>query len=271
MPGVRNEMGQVRVGIGGWNYEPWRKTFYPPGTAHSRELDYASRQVSSIEVNGTFYRLQNPKVFAKWRDATPPDFIFSVKAPRFIVQRKDLSSAGTAVERFIASGISELGSKLGPLLWQLAPTKRFDARELDDFLALLPAAADKLALRHALEVRHQSFMTTECLDILRKHQVALVYEDDAAYPGCSDLTSTFVYARLRRSSASVITGYALASLKQWARRVQAWAAGKEPTGLPRIGPPAKGRPCPRDVFVYFINGAKERAPAAAQRLISLLK
>ncbi len=270
-----SEAGRVRVGIGGWNYEPWRQTFYPPGTAQSRELDYASRQVTSIEVNGTFYRLQKPEVFAKWRDATPEDFMFSLKAPRFIVQRSDLASAEAAVERFISSGIQELDSKLGPILWQLAPTKRFDAIEIDAFLDMLPASVGKLPIRHALEVRHESFKTPEFLDILREHGVAAVYVDDATYPGFSDLTSTFVYARLRRSSASVATGYSQDALAQWARRARTWAKGKEPTDLPRIArkPKKAERPItlvPRDVYIYFISGAKERNPAAARKLISML-
>ena len=262
--------GRVRVGIGGWTYEPWRTTFYPPGTVQSRELDYASRHVTSIEINGTFYRLQKPQVFAKWHDATPQGFVFSVKAPRFIVQRKDLSSAGTAVERFMSSGIAELKSKLGPILWQLAPTKKFNANELDAFLALLPPTADGLPLRHALEVRHASFMESEFLEIARKHHVAVVYEDDATHPGFADLTSAFVYARLRRSIASIETGYSLQDLKRWSRRVNTWATGKEPADLPRVGPKSKAAALPRDVFIYFINGAKERAPAGAQKLISIL-
>jgi uncharacterized protein YecE (DUF72 family) len=260
----------IRVGIGGWTYEPWRTTFYPEGTVQSRELDYASRHVSSIEINGTFYRLQKPAVFAKWRDATPDGFMFSIKAPRFIVQRKDLASAATAIERFISSGIAELKTKMGPILWQLAPTKKFDAREIDDFLTLLPGTVDKLPLRHALEVRNVSFMNREFLEIARKHRVAIVYEDDDTHPGAADLTSTFVYARLRRSNASILTGYAPDDLKRWSRRAKTWALGKEPTDLPRIAPKPKAVATPRDVFIYFINGAKERAPAAAQKLLALL-
>jgi len=269
MPAAKSP-GRIRIGMGGWNYEPWRKTFYPPGMPQTRELEYASLRVTSIEINGTFYRLQKPDVFAKWHDATPQEFMFSVKAPRFIVQRKDLASAGTAVERFMASGIDELGLKLGPILWQLSPTKKFDAQELDQFLALLPPKVHKLPLRHALEVRHASFLNREFLDILRRHRVALVYEDDAMYPGTADLTSSFIYARLRRSAASVITGYSLTALKQWSRRAETWARGGEPPGLPRIAPKPKAARSPRDVFIYFINGAKERAPTAAQKLISLL-
>jgi uncharacterized protein YecE (DUF72 family) len=260
----------IRVGIGGWTYEPWRKTFFPAEIAQSRELEYASRQVTSIEINGTFYGLQKPSVFAKWHDATPEAFIFSVKAPRFIVQRKDLGSAGTALERFLSSGITELKSKLGPILWQLADTKAFNAEEITTFLSLLPSTADRLPLRHALEVRHASFLTREFLEIARKHGTAVVYEDDAVHAGFADVTSTFVYARLRRSVASCATGYSLAALKQWAARARTWAKGGEPTDLPRVAPKVRAAGMPRDVFIYFINGAKERAPAAARKLISLL-
>lgn len=261
----------IRVGIGGWSFEPWRKTFYPPGTPQSRELDYASRHVTSIEVNSTFYRLQKPEVFAKWRDSTPSEFMFSVKAPRFIVNRRDLASAEAAIKHFIDSGIANLGSKLGPILWQLSPTKRFDADELDAFLTMLPAVVGQLPLRHALEIRHATFMTPEFLDILRKHGVAGVYADDPSYPCFADLSSTFVYARLRSSSSSIVTGYSRDALQQWTRRARTWAGGTEPTDLPRIEPrKLKRHAAPRDVFVYFINGAKERNPAAARRLISML-
>ena len=262
--------GMIRVGIGGWNYAPWRQTFYPAGTVQSRELEYASRHVTSIEINGTFYRLQRPEVFAKWHDATPEDFLFSVKAPRFIVQRKELAGADAGVERFLSSGIAELKAKLGPILWQLAPTKKFDAKDLDAFLSLLPATVGTRPLRHALEVRHVSFLNREFLDIARKHDVAAVYEDDATHPGFADVTSSFVYARLRRCTAPVTTGYSLDALKRWSRHARAWAAGKEPTGLPRIAPKPKSTAVSRDVFVYFINGAKERAPAGAQKMLSIL-
>ncbi|HTB68850.1 MAG TPA: DUF72 domain-containing protein [Steroidobacteraceae bacterium] len=269
--GVPPDKGHIRVGIGGWNYEPWRKTFYPAEVTQSRELEYASRHVTSIEINGTFYGLQKPTVFAKWHDSTPESFMFSIKAPRFIVQRKDLASAGTAIERFVSSGITELKAKLGPILWQLADTKGFDPKEIESFLSLLPATAGKLQLRHALEVRHGSFLNRQFLAIARQRGVAVVYEDDATHPGFADLTSAFVYARLRRSTASCATGYSLASLKQWARRAQAWASGKEPTDLPRVAAVRSAAGQPRPVFIFFINGAKERAPAAARKLISLLE
>jgi len=262
----------VRVGIGGWSYAPWRQTFYPPGTVQTRELDYASRQVTSIEINGTFYRLQTPEVFAHWHDSTPDDFVFSLKAPRFIVQRKTLAGADAALQRFLSSGITELKSKLGPILWQLAPTRIFDPGDLDSFLTLLPDTLGRRPLRHALEVRHASYMNREFLSIARQHKVAVVCEDDATHPVLADLTSSFVYARLRRCRATLPTGYGLADLKRWSRRARTWVQGGEPKDLPRIEPRSESRTkvIPRDVFIYFINGAKERAPAAARKLITIL-
>ncbi len=268
-PSLANR-ADIRVGIGGWNFEPWRKTFYPADIPKSRELEYASRQVTSIEINGTFYGLQKPPVFAKWHDSTPESFLFSIKAPRFIVQRKDLASAGTSVDRFLASGLTELKSKLGPILWQLADTKAFDPVETDRFLSLLPATLDGLPLRHALNVRHASFLNPEFVHIAHKHGVAVVYKDDTTHPRLADLTSTFVYARLRRSTASCATGYPLPALKKWALRAQTWAMGKEPADLARVADIPKATGKPRQVFIYFINGAKEQAPAAARKLISVI-
>jgi uncharacterized protein YecE (DUF72 family) len=269
-PPAPRRPGRIRVGIGGWNYEPWRGTFYPAGTPQSQELGYASRHVTSLEINGTFYRLQKPAVFAKWRESTPDGFQFSIKAPRFIVNRKDLASAGTVVARFISSGVTELQSKLGPILWQLSPTKQFDSGEIKEFLALLPSSADGLPLKHALEVRHPSFLNAEFLGIAREHRVAVVVEDDETYQTCADLTSSFVYARLRRSAAAVATGYTTAALKRWAERAKTWARGEEPADLPRIAAKAATPMRARDVFIYFINGAKERAPAAARKLLTYL-
>lgn len=263
--------GHVRVGIGGWSYEPWRETFYPAGVAKKNELEYASRKVTAIEINSTFYRLQTPQVFAKWRDATPDDFIFCLKAPRFIVQRKVLAEAGSGIERFVSSGIAQLGAKLGPLLWQLAPAHSFDATDLQHFLALLPDEAEGHKLRHALEVRHESFMNADFLTMARKRGVAVVFEDDKDYPGFADLTANFVYSRLRRSVSTEKTGYSPAALKQWAQRARTWARGEDPEDLPKVEKKTAAKSGERDVFIFFINGAKERAPAAAMQLISLLK
>lgn len=265
-----SRQGRIRAGIGGWNYEPWRETFYPAAVTRKDELAYASRQVTAIEINSTFYRLQKPHVFAGWRDATPDDFMFSVKAPRYIAQRAVLADAQPYVERFIGSGVMELGTKLGPLLWQLAPNQQFEADDLRHFLEFLPHEANGVPLRHALEVRHQSFATPEFLDIARANQVAVVFEDDQKHPGFADLTGDFVYARLRRSLASEATGYSVTAIQNWVRRARTWVQGDEPTDLPRIDEETVAEARPRDVFVFFINGAKERAPAAAMKFIEEL-
>lgn len=261
--------GRIRVGIGGWSYEPWRETFYPASVTKKDELEYASRKVTAIEINSTFYRLQKPEVFAKWRDATPEDFMFSIKAPRFIAQRRVLAEAGPHLQRFIESGITELGAKLGPLLWQLDPKHPFRADDMQAFLDLLPARADGLKLRHALEVRHESFATPAFLELARERNVTVVLEDDEEYPGFADATGDFIYARLRRSVGSEVTGYPVADIRRWAERAQLWAHGQEPDDLPRVSK-AHAKSAPRDVFIYFINGAKERAPGGAMKLIELL-
>jgi uncharacterized protein YecE (DUF72 family) len=265
------EQGHIRVGIGGWNYEPWRETFYPPGTPQSRELEYASRQVTAIEINGTFYRLQKPPVYAKWRDATPEHFVFSLKAPRFIVQRKELAGAGPGIERFIASGIAELGPKLGPLLWQFEPWKHFDAGDVGAFLELLPRSAGGWPLRHVIEARHKSFLSPEFLDLARKRGAGIVFVDDPKFPAFADVTADFIYARLRRCEAAIPTGYSQADLDTWASRAHSWAQGTVPADLARLEPAAETPRAPRDVFVYFINGAKEHAPAAARALLARLR
>lgn len=262
--------GRIRAGIGGWSYDPWRDTFYPATVTKKQELAYASRQVTAIEINSTFYRLQKPPVFAGWRDATPDDFVFSVKAPRYIAQRAVLADARPYVERFVGSGVLELGPKLGPLLWQLAANQQFEPDDLRRFLEFLPHEAGGLKLRHALEVRHQSFGTPEFLEIARANQVAVVFEDDQKHPGFADLTGDFVYARLRRSLSSEPAGYPLVAIQNWVRRAQTWAQGDEPTDLPRIDEETAAAVTPRDVFVFFINGAKERAPAAALRFLAEL-
>ena len=261
---------RIRAGVGGWTYEPWRETFYPSDLPKARELHYASRQLTAIEVNGTFYRLQKPETFAKWRDETPQDFIFSLKAPRYIVNRKALAEAGQYIERFLHSGLSELGEKLGPILWQLAPDYFFERTDLEPFLDALPADLNGLQLRHALEVRHETFQCEEFLDVARRRGIAAVFTDSAKQPSFADATAQFIYARLKRSSASIVTGYSNTDLEQWAARARLWAQGGEPDDLPRIER-TQGPSGPRDVFVFFIDGAKERAPAAALALLSLLR
>jgi uncharacterized protein YecE (DUF72 family) len=260
---------RLRVGIGGWTYAPWRDNFYSAGLSQAKELGYASRQVNAIEVNGTYYSTFKPPTFAKWRAETPDDFVFSLKANRFITNRRVLAEAGDSIERFITSGISELGPKLGPIVWQFMPSKIFDAEDFEAFLALLPAKVDGQTLRHVLDVRHSSFMSSDYLALARRYQCATVFCDSEEYPSFADLTGDFVYARLMRSQARLKNGYAPKALDSWADAVTTWAAGGEPAHLPRVeAAPSSGKA--RDVFVFFINGAKERAPAAATALLQRL-
>ncbi|MBC7945836.1 MAG: DUF72 domain-containing protein [Burkholderiales bacterium] len=304
--------GRIRVGIGGWTFDPWRETFYPPDLTQKRELEYASRHVTAIEINGTYYRTQKPESFARWRDETPNDFVFSLKAPRYATNRKVLAEAGESIARFMTSGLTELGDKLGPILWQFAPTKRFEPEDFAKFLALLPADIDGRRLRHVLEVRHTSFAHVDFIALARRYHAAIVFTDSNEYPSLADLTSGFVYARLVLSDASIDTGYSKDALTTWADRARIWAGGGEPADLPRVGedigqnasiaaprsshakrsggvavaspefyttplhlltptlPSKWGGSKPRDVFIFMINGAKERAPAAAQQLLSCL-
>ncbi|MES2414435.1 MAG: DUF72 domain-containing protein [Pseudomonadota bacterium] len=259
----------IRVGIGGWTFEPWRDNFFPKGLPHSRELAYASRQLNAIEVNGTYYGTLKPASFKKWHDETPDGFVFSLKATRYATNRRVLAEAGESITRFVDSGISELGNKLGPIVWQFMPGKVFDAQDFEAFLALLPAKADGLALRHVVDVRHESFMTPEFLTLARRYKVATVFADADKFPSFADLTGDFVYARLMMSDEGIATGYAAGALDAWAARAQLWAAGDAPADLPSIEEPQKQKAA-RDVFVYFINGAKERAPAAAMALLQRL-
>lgn len=259
----------IRVGIGGWTYEPWRGTFYPESLKHADELKHASSKLTSIEINGTFYRTQSAASFAKWREETPDDFVFSVKGHRAVVNKKVLAEAGEPLAWFLKSGVTALGPKLGPLLWQMAPYKRFDADDFGKFLALLPEKADGLALRHVVEVRHESFLVPEFVALLAKHNVAVVYADSDDYPAIADVTADFVYARLQRSQEKEAAGYPAKELDQWAKRAKTWAAGGVPDDLPTFGK-AKPKKAKRDAFVYMIAGDKVRAPAAAQALIARL-
>jgi uncharacterized protein YecE (DUF72 family) len=261
--------GRIRVGIGGWDFAPWRETFYPADVPQKRQLEYASRRVTSIEVNGTFYRLQTPDTFAKWRDETPDDFMFALKASRFIMNRRALATAGDAIEKFLGSGLAQLGAKLGPILWQLTPFARFDAADLEGFLKLLPSELSGLPLRHALEVRHQSFEQEACIDLIRRYNVATVLADTTKYPSFADATGDFIYARLMSAESSKPEGYDRKVLARWAERGQQWAAGDEPDDLRRIATD-KASNTQRDVFLFVINGAKERAPAAAMKILEHL-
>ena len=271
MATVNNPVNKlIRVGVGGWTFEPWRDNFFPAGWPHARELEYASRQLTAIEVNGTYYSTMKPATFAKWHDETPDGFIFSLKASRFCTNRRVLAEAGDSIQRFIGSGLSELRSKLGPVVWQFAPTKRFDAVDFEAFLKLLPASIDGRPLRHVMDVRHDSFRTPEYLALARRHRVATVFTHSADYPSFADLTGDFLYARLMSARAEVPTGYEPAALDAVAGCARCWAAGDEPAGLPRVEDPPPATGSPRDVFIFFINGAKERAPAGAMSLIERL-
>jgi uncharacterized protein YecE (DUF72 family) len=244
---------RIRVGIGGWVYPPWRGVFYPPGLPQARELGYASRQLTAIEINGTFYGRQKPESFRRWYEETPEDFVFSLKGPRYATQRPDLAAAGGSIERFFASGVLELREKLGPILWQFARWTRFDEEAFTAFLSLLPHRLDGREIRHVVEVRHDSFLLPSFAELLRRHRVAVALVDDDNYAVFEELTGDFVYARLRRCVEGEPTGYPPDALDAWAGRFrQASAEGG------------------RDCFVYFINGAKVRAPAAAQALLKQL-
>ena len=242
----------IRVGIGGWSYEPWEETFYPPKLAAAKQLEYAASKVTAIEINATFYRTQTAASFKKWATATPDGFQFSVKAPRAAVQRKDLREAAQSIEWFFNSGVGELGSKLGPIFWQMAPYKKFDADEINAYFDMLPAKLGKLKLRHAIEVRHASFTDDAFLKIARERNIAVVTVESEKHPLIVEPTADFAYARLELTQADEPTGYPKPALKKWLKT----ARDTEKSG---------------DVYLYFISGAKERNPAAAQAMIELLR
>lgn len=279
----------IRVGISGWNYPPWRKVFYPEGLPQKKELHYASRALSSIEINGSFYSLQLPTSYERWYDETPDDFVFSLKGPRFITQMKKLADVDGPVANFFASGVLALKEKLGPVLWQLPPTLGFDQDRLAAFFSMLPrttAAAVELAakheermkgrsflttdadrpVRHALEVRHSSYETPAFVDLLREHDIALVCADTAGkWPMVDDVTADFVYVRLHGADELYVSGYDDEALGRWAAKVLTWAGGGTPKDGRRLSPNAAPRRR-RDVFVYFDNDAKVRAPFDAMGL-----
>ena len=260
----------IRVGIGGWTFEPWRDNFYPAKWPHKRELEYASRHVTAIEINGTYYSSFKPATWVNWRDTVPDDFVFAVKASRYCTTRKVLADAGESVQRFVGQGLTELGPKLGPILWQFMPTRRFDPDDIAKFLALLPREQDGVALRHAVQARHESFGCPAFVDLAREAGVALVYADSADYPAIADVTGPFVYARLEQAEEANPDGYSEPALDRWAEAARTWAAGGRPDGLPYVGAddPEKRE---RDTFVFFINGAKVRAPAGARALLGRLR
>lgn len=282
--------GTIRIGISGWTYGGWRGSFYPKGLRHSDELSYASRQVDTIEINGTHYSLQHPDSFARWHQETPEGFVFAIKGSRFITHLKQLRDIETPLANFFASGILQLEEKLGPLLWQFSPRFRFDRERLEQFFTLLPKdteAAAALAerhdqrltgrawtrterkreLRHAIEIRHSSFLEPTFITLLRQHDIALVFADSVAWPYAEDITSDFVYLRLHGSEELYASGYSDEALDWWAARIKLWARGLEPNdarlAAPDASPPRRGA---RDVFVYFDNDAKVRAPFDARAL-----
>jgi uncharacterized protein YecE (DUF72 family) len=269
-PKQSKEQGTIRAGVGGWIYAPWRGVFYPKGLRQADELAYATSHLTSIEINATHYRLQSPKSFKKWADTAPDGFVYSVKGPRLVTQQKVLAETGKFIERFIGSGLSELGDKLGPVLWQFAPFKKFDEADFAAFLDHLPKELDGRKLNHVVEVRHASFQDPAFIRLLRDHGVAPVYVDSEDYPSIGDVTGDVVYARLQRGDESVEMGYPPKTLDDWAARAKLWASGGAPDDLPIVDVKHKTAPQPRDVFVYFIHEAKLRAPAAAMSFIERL-
>ena len=259
----------IRAGIGGWVFEPWRGTFFPKGLRQASELEYASRKLTTIEINGTFYRTQKPDTFRKWADETPDDFVFSLKGPQFATNRRVLAEAGPSIERFFTSGVLELKSKLGPMLWQMAPTKKFDPEDFAAFLALLPPQLDGRPIRHAVEVRHESFLDAAFIELLRKH---LGGAGAGRVRQASDDCRRHERFRLSAAAGDGREGSRPATRR---RRSMPGRSGRKP-GRPAarrpISPPSRGKPPkkPRDVFVYMISGAKVRAPAAAMALLERL-
>lgn len=255
----------IRIGVGGWTFAPWRQTFYPEGLRQKDELSHMASRLSAVEVNGTFYRTQTPETFRNWHDATPEGFVFALKAPRYATNRKLLAEAGESVARFIDSGIAELGPKLGPILWQFAPTKHFEAEDFAAFLELLPGEAVGRPLRHAVEVRHPSFAVPEFVAMARARGVAIVLAGDSDHPVIPDATADFAYLRIMGTEERFKAGYAPRSLDLWAARARAIAEGEDPEGLQPVGGEAPRRHR-RDVFLFVISGHKALNPLAALAL-----
>lgn len=261
------DAGRIRCGIGGWTFEPWRGVFYPPKWPHARELEYASRRLTSIEINGTYYSSFKPDSWAKWRAATPEGFLFAVKASRFCTNRKVLADGKPSMDIFLGQGLTELGDRLGPILWQFMPTKKFDYDDFAGFLALLPARIGDMPARHVVEVRNATFSDAKFVQLCRDHNVAICNSENENYPFIPDITAEFVYLRLLSADDAVPTGYTEDELDLWARRFRDYARGEVPgdfAPLDRTGPPEG----PRDVFAYVIHEGKVRAPAAAMAFIA---
>ena len=258
----------IRIGVGGWTFEPWRGVFYPDGLTQKRELEYAASKLTAIEINGTYYGSQKPESFAKWHAETPEGFVFTLKGPRFTTNRRVLAEAGESIERFFKSGVTELKEKLGPVNWQFMATKKFDPDDFAAFLKLLPRRVDGRDIRHAVEVRHESFKSPDFVALAREHNVAIVHAGDSDFPAIADITAPFVYARIMGTSEDEAQGYGATALDGWAATAKAWASGETPeTHRPALlAPPAEA--APREVFLFVISGFKPRNPAAAQALIA---
>ena len=258
----------IYIGVGGWVYPEWRDNFYPKGLSQKRELEYAGSKFTAIEINGTYYGSQKPESFRKWRAETPDGFVFTVKGPRFATNRRVLAEAGDSIEKFFASGVTELKEKLGPVNWQFMATKKFDAADFESFLKLLPRKVNGIAIRHAVEVRHDSFKDKAFVAQCRKYDVAVITGADSDFPVIADVTADFVYVRIMGTKAGEKLGYPKAALAKWADRAKAWEKGEAPKDLSLLAPPAAK--AKRDVFLFVISGAKERNPAAAQAIIAAL-
>ncbi len=261
--------GTIRVGVGGWDYDPWRGTFYPQGLPKTRQLEYAAERLTAIEVNATHYKLQKPELFERWARSLPDGFQFALKASRFCTNRKVLGEAGEAIDKFCGQGIVELGDRLGPILWQFMGTKAFDPDDFGAFLKLLPTSRDGVTLRHAVEPRHESFLCPEFVDMARAARVGIVFAEDDVYPCIPDLSGDLVYARLQASREEEPLGYSSDALDRWADIAAAWSRGEAPGDL-AYGHPEQPDPAPRDTYIFFIAGAKVRNPLAAQALIERL-
>jgi uncharacterized protein YecE (DUF72 family) len=291
--GLMRMRGEVRIGISGWTHAPWRGVFYPSGHPQGRELGYAAERFAAIEINGAFYAMQRPETYGHWRDATPDGFVFAVKGPRYITHLLRIKDVATPLANFFASGLLRLGPRLGPILWQFPARMKFDAERFDAFLMMLPHDTDSAIalarrhdhrvsgrawlkcdvskpIRHAVEIRHDTFRNPAFIDLLRRRQTALVCADALEWPRLMDVTSDFVYCRLHGSEELYASGYGDKALDGWAKRVDAWAKGGEPRDAERADGPAKPSPKGRDVFVFFDNDAKVRAPADAMALAKRL-
>lgn len=261
--------GPIRIGVGGWDFDPWRESFYPPRLSRTKQLEHMAARLTAIEINATYYKLQKPELFERWAKAVPDGFRFAVKGSRFCSNRKRLGEAGEAVARFCGQGLAGLGDRLGPILWQFMATKRFEPDDFGAFLALLPRKIDGVALRHAVEPRHESFRDPAFVALARAAGVAIVFADSDEHPRIADLSGDLAYARLRRSREDEAAGYAPAELDRWAETARGWARGESPPGLDYCARPP--RPKPRETYVFFISGAKARNPAAAEALIGRLR